>query len=136
MCKLILWMTAFAFATVAAAQTTPPSPTSKERQKAVQATTEANAAATTGAQTAKQQAINVQKSKEVAKLSKEEKTNLAKDATKLNVNPENSSGSAATAAMQKQTTAQSKGTPKQNAELRTKEGKQQLEQDLQKKSTQ
>ena len=86
-------------------------------------------------QTAKQQAANVQKSKQVPKLSKEERAKIANDATKSNVNPENSSGTAATAAMQKNTTAVSKAIPKQNADLKSKEGKQQLEKELQKNAT-
>jgi hypothetical protein len=73
--------------------------------------------------------------KQVPKLWKEEKANLAKDAAKLNVNPENASGTAATATMQRQTTAESKATAKQNTELKSKEGKQQLEKEPQKKST-
>ena len=41
-----------------------------------------------------------------------------------------------TAAMQKANTAESKATPKQNTELKTKEGQKALEKDLQKKATQ
>jgi hypothetical protein len=85
--------------------------------------------------TAAEQARNVKASRGVAKLSKDEKAKLAKDATRLNVNPENSSGSAATAAMQRQTTSTSKATAKQNTELKTKEGRQQLDKELQKRST-
>ena len=134
--KLLVALIAGAFASVAAAQTAPPKPTSQERQRDLKSTTEAAAAATTGAQTAKEQAANVQKSKQVAKLSKEEKTKLAKDATKLNVNPENSAGQAATAEMQRQTTAVSKATSKQNTEFKSKGGQQQLAKDLRAKSTQ
>jgi hypothetical protein len=132
--KLLVALIGAAVASVAAAQT-PPVPTSKERQQDVQTTTEASANANTGAQTAKQQAANVQKSKQVPKLSKEERAKLAKDATKSNLNPENSSGAAATAAMQKQTTAESKALPKQNIELKSKEGERQLAKELQKNST-
>jgi hypothetical protein len=85
--------------------------------------------------TAAEQAKDVKASKQVTKLSKDEKTQLAKDATKLNVNPENSSGAAATAVMQRQTTVASRGTAKQNTEFKSKEGKQQLQKDLQSKST-
>ena len=132
--KLLVALIAATVASVAAAQT-PPVPTSKERQQDVQTTTEASANANTGATTAKQQAANVQKSKQVQKLSKEEKANLAKDATKSNVNPENSAGATATAAMQKKTTAESKATPKQNTELKSKEGERQLAKELQKNAT-
>jgi hypothetical protein len=132
--KMLIAMIAGVFATVAAAQT-PPVPTSKERQQDVQTTTEASANANTGAQTAKQQAANVQKSKQVTKLSKEEKAKLAKEASKANLNPENSSGAAATAAMQKRTTAASKAIPKQNIELKSKEGERELAKELQKNST-
>ena len=68
--------------------------------------------------------------------SKEEKANLAKEASKANLNPENSSGAVATAAMQKKTTAESKATPKQNTELKSKEGKQELAKELQKNAAQ
>ena len=135
MSKLIAALIASAFGFSAAAQTLPNPSKYKEPQYDVQSTTEASANANTGATTAKQQAANVQKSKQVPKLSKEERAKIAKDATKSNVNPENSSGSAATAAMQKDTTAISKTRPKQNAGLKSKEGKQQLEQELQKNST-
>ena len=114
--KLLAALIAAALASVAAAQT-PPVPTSKERQQDVQTTTEASANANTGATTAKQQAANVQKSKQVSKLSKEEQAKLATDASK-SLNPENSSGAAATAAMRKQKQAQSKATPKQNTDSR------------------
>ena len=135
MSKLIAAFIAGAVGFAAAAQTLPNPSKYKERQNNVQSTTEASANANTGATTAKQQAANVQKSKQVPKLSKEERATIAKDATKSNVNPENSSGSAATAAMQKNTTAISKATSKQNAGLKSKEGKQQLEQELQKNAT-
>jgi flagellar basal body-associated protein FliL len=133
--KLLAALIAAAIASVAAAQTAPPLTTSKERQKAVQSTTEASANANTGATTAKQQTVNVQKSKQASKLSKEERAKIANDATRSNVSPENSSGTVATAAMQKNTTAISKTTSKQNAELKTKEGKQQLGKELQTNST-
>jgi len=101
----------------------------------VRSTTEAAAASTTGAQTARQQSANVQQSKQVARLSKEEKTKLAKDTTKSNLNPENSSGQAATSSMQEQTAAQSKAASRQNTGLSTKQGQQQLEKELRQKST-
>ena len=65
-----------------------------------------------------------------------EKNAYAKEVNKTAVNPENPSGStAATAAQQKANTAESKALPKQNTELKTKEGQKQLEKDLQKKAT-
>ena len=132
--KLLVALIAAAVASLAAAQTSPV-PTSKERQQDVQTTTEASANVNTGQTVAKQQAANVQKSKQVTKLSKEEKANLATEASKANLNPENSSGAAATAVMQKRTTAESKATQKQNTELKSKEGKQELAKELQKNST-
>jgi len=121
---------------VAAAQTSPPTTSAQERQREVSATTQSGSGSSASTQkTAAQQAVNVKASKQVPKLSKEEKTQFAKDATKLNVNPENSSGQAATARMQKQTVATSKAAQKQNAELRTKEGKAQFEKELQQKSS-
>jgi pyruvate/2-oxoglutarate dehydrogenase complex dihydrolipoamide acyltransferase (E2) component len=134
--KLLIALIAGAFATVAAAQTAAPATTTKEKQKEVQATTGAAAASTTGAQTAKQAAENTAKSKDVSKMTTAEKNQFAKDVNKMSVNPENPSGStSATAAQQKANTAESKATPKQNTELKTKEGQKALEKDLQKKST-
>jgi hypothetical protein len=140
--KLLLVLIAGAFATVAAAQTPAPAPaapmkpTTKERQADVQSTTGAAAASTTGAQTAKEQAANVKASKEVAKMTPAEKKAFAAELNKQMINPENPSGSVAgTAAMQKDTTAASKATPKQNTELKTKEGQKELSKELKAKST-
>ena len=134
--KLLVALIAGAFATVAAAQTAAPASTTKEKQADVKAVTGAAAASTTGAQTAKEAAANTAKSKDVAKMTTAEKNQLAKDVNKMAVNPENPSGStAATAAQQKANTAESKALPKQNTELKTKEGQKQLEKDLQKKAT-
>ena len=134
--KLIVALIAGAFATVAAAQTAAPAATAKEKQADVKATTGAAAASTTGAQTAKEAAANTAKSKETAKMTTAEKNAAIKDVNKQAVNPENPSGStAATAAAQKANTAESKATPKQNVELKTKEGQKALEKDLQKKAT-
>ena len=134
--KLFAALIACVLASAAGAQTAAPAPSRAERQKDVATSTlqQGDNSASTRA-TAAEQAQNVKASKQVQKLSTQEKSKLAKDATKLNVNPENSSGQAATAAMQKQTTAESKAAAKQNAELKSKEGKQQLEKDLQKKAT-
>jgi hypothetical protein len=134
--RLLAALIAAAFVSLAGAQTVAPSTTTTSKQRAAQSVTGLTAENSGNTQaTAAEQAKNVKASKETAKLSKDEKARLAKDATRLNVNPENSSGAAATATMQRQTTAESKATPKQNAELKSKEGKQQLAKDLQKKST-
>jgi len=134
--KILVALIAAAFASVAAAQTAAPAPTTKEKQADVKAATSAAAASTTGAQTAKEAAANTAKSKDVSKMTTAEKNKYAKDVNKSMVNPENPSGSVAgTAAMQKDTTAASKATPKQNTELKTKEGQKALEKDLQKKAT-
>ena len=134
--KLLVALIAGAFATVAAAQTAPAKPTAKERQADVKSTTDAAAAQTTGAQAAKEAAANTAKSKETAKMTTAEKNAAIKDVNKQAVNPENPSGStAATSAQQKANTAESKATPKQNTEFKTKEGQKQLEKDLQKKAT-
>jgi hypothetical protein len=127
-------VSAIAFAAVA--QTAPPKPTAQERQRAVTTTTQQGSGSSASTQkTAEQQAANVKASRQTAKLSTQEKTQLAKDATRLNVNPENSSGQAATARMQTQTVARSKGAEKQSAQFRTKEGKAYLARDLQQKSS-
>ena len=134
--KLLIALIAGAFATVAAAQTAPAKPTAKEKQQDVQSTTGAAAASTTGAQTAKEAAANTAKSKEVSKMTTAEKKAYAKEVNKTAVNPENPSGStAATSAQQKANTAESKATPKQNVELKTKEGQKQLQKGLEKAAT-
>jgi hypothetical protein len=132
---LIAWLAA-GVASVASAQTSPPKPTANERQSAVESVTQQGAGSSASTQkTAAEQAKNVKVSKETPKITKEEKSKLAKDATRLNVNPENSSGQAATSAMQKETVTASKATQKQNAALKTKQGKAQLGTALQDKST-
>ena len=134
--KLLVALIAGAFAIVAAAQTATPKPTTKERQDAVKSTTDAAAASTTGAQTAKEQAASVKASKEVSKMTAAEKNAFAKEINKQMVNPENPSGSVAgTAAQQKANVAESKGQPKANVELKTKEGQKALEKDLQQKAS-
>ena len=133
--KLLVALIAGAFATVAAAQTAAPKPTTKERQADVKAATDAAAASTTGAQTAKEAAANTAKSKDVSKMTTAEKNKMAKDINKQMVNPDNPSGSVSgTAAQQKANTAESKATPKQNTELKSKEGQKQLAKELQEKS--
>jgi len=134
--KLLIALIAGAFATVAAAQTAAPASTAKEKQADVKATTGAAAASTTGAQTAKEAAANTAKSKEVSKMTTAEKNAAIKQVNKQAVNPENPSGStAATAAQQKANTAESKAIPKQNVDLKGKEGAKVLEKDLKSKAT-
>ena len=136
MSKLLAALIVLAFAGAVGAQTSPPKPTTKEKQQDVKATTGAAAASTTGAQTAKEGAANTAKSKDVSKMTTAEKNAYAKEVNKTAVNPENPSGSTTgTAAQQKANTAESKATPKQNTELKTKEGQKALQSDLQKKST-
>jgi len=134
--KLLIALIAGAVASLSSAQTVAPYPSMQERRADVQALTVQSAENSGNTQaTAAEQAAHVMVSKEVAKLSPQEKNRFAKDATRLNVNPENSSGTAATAAMQRETTALSKATTKQNAEFRSKAGKQELYQELRINST-
>src|SRR5262245_11979369 len=134
--KLLVALIAGAFAVVAAAQTAAPKPTTKERQADVKSSTEAAAASTTGAQTAKEAAANTAKSKDTAKMTTQEKNKAIKDVNKQMVNPDNPSGSVAgTAAQQKANTAESKGQPKANTELKSKEGQKQLSKELQQKAS-
>lgn len=134
--KLLVALIAGAFVSVAAAQTDTMKPTTKERAADVQSTTAAAAASTTGAQTAKQQAANVKASKEVSKMTLDEKKAFAAEINKSMINPENPSGSvAATAAQQKANTAVSKEVPKQNADLKTKSGQKELSKELQQKAS-
>lgn len=122
MSKLFAALIVLAFAGAVGAQTSPPKPTSKEKQQDVKATTDAAAASTTGAQTAKQQAANTKASKEVAKMTPEEKKAYAAEINKSMINPENPSGSVGgTSAQQKANTAESKATPKQKTNLNTPE---------------
>ena len=134
--KLLVALIAGAFATVAAAQTSPPKQTTKEKQADVKSATGAAAASTTGAQTAKEAAANTAKSKDVSKMTAAEKNAYAKEVNKMSVNPENPSGStAATSAQQKANTAESKAIPKQNTQLKGKEGQKELRKELQQKAT-
>jgi len=137
--KLLIALIAGAFATVAAAQTAMPgqSPTSKEKQADVKGATAGNPNNSAGqAATAAEQKANTAKSKDVSKMTAAEKNAYAKEVNKSGVNPENPSGSTTdTAAQQKANTAESKATPKQNTDLKGKEGQKTLEKDLQKKST-
>jgi hypothetical protein len=120
--RLLMALVAGAFASVAVAQTPDPKMTSKERQETVKATTGAAANSTTGATTAKQQEANVKASKSSTKMTSAEKNKAIKDANTKMVNPDNSSGTAATAGMQKETTAASKATAKQRPNINTPEG--------------
>ena len=136
--KLLVALIAGAFASVAAAQTAAPmtAPTTKEKQKDVQATTAAGSGSSASTQkTAAEQAANVKTSKDVSKMTTAEKNAYAKEVNKSGVNPNNSAGIVATDKMQKETTAVSKATPKQNTELKTKEGQKQTSKELQQKAT-
>jgi hypothetical protein len=115
------------------AQTSPPAPSGRGDVQAATGISSENSG--NARATAQQQQRNVAVSKATPKLSKQEKSQLAKDATRLNVNPENSAGQAATARMQRQTTPASKQSGRQNAELRTTKGRQQLDADLRSKSS-
>ena len=133
--KLLVVLIAGAFATLAAAQNAPMKPTAKQRQQDVGSVTGAAANSNTGATTAKEQAANVRASKEVSKMTRAEKEAFAKEINKQMLNPDNPSGSVSgTAAMQKETTAVSKGQPKANTELKSKEGQKQLSHELNKAS--
>ncbi|HTQ01389.1 MAG TPA: hypothetical protein VMN56_18885 [Casimicrobiaceae bacterium] len=135
--KLLIALIAGAFATIAAAQNpvTNPSPMTKEKQQDVSATTQAGSGSSASTQkTAAEQAAAVKASKEVSKMTTAEKKAFAAEINKQMINPNNDAGTAATAKMQKETTAVSKATPKQNTELKTKQGQQQLSKELQEKS--
>ena len=135
--KLLVALIAGAFVSVAAAQTAAPKPTAKERAADVSATTQAGSGSSASTQaTAKEQAANVKASREVAKMSAAEKKAYMDALNKSMLNPDNPSGSVAgTAAAQKANVAESKGTPKANVDLKTKEGQKQLEKGLQKAAT-
>jgi hypothetical protein len=133
--KLLVALIAGAFASVAAAQTAAPAATTKEKQKdAVTTTTQQAPSSVDTQKAAAEQAKNVKASKEVPKMTNAEKNQMAKDVNKSMVNPNNPSGTAGTAAMQKETTAASKAAPKANTELKTKEGQKELSKELQQKS--
>jgi len=133
--KLIVALIVGAFASVAAAQTAAPL-TTKEKQDAVKAATQAGAGSSASAQkTAVQAKENTAVSKETAKLSTADKKAVLKANDKGLVNPNNPTGVAGTAMMQKETTAESKMVGKQNTEIKTKAGQKQLEKQLEKAST-
>jgi hypothetical protein len=132
--KLLVALIAGAFATVAAAQTAPPKPTKEERQEAVRSTTQSGSDPNSGHKTAVQQKANVKASKEVSKMTPEEKKAFAEEINKQMLNPNAGPGGgvAGTAAAQKASTAQSKAMPKANAALKTKEGQKEVSQGLEK----
>lgn len=134
--KILVALIVSTLASIAVAQTATQSPRSKDKQKDVQAATQLTGDNSGNAGlTAAEQRKNVNASKQVTKLTKQEKSELAKDSSKRNTNPNNSAGAVATAEMQRQTTAASRGTGRQNVEFKTKEGQQQLDKDLRSKST-
>jgi len=135
--KLIVALVAGVFASVAAAQTAAPAPlTNMQKQEAVKATTAAGSGSSASTQkTAAEAAKNTAVSKEAAKSTTADKKAAVKSAEKGLVNPNNPTGVAGTAKMQKETTAASTGVPKANAELKTKEGQKTLDKDLVQKST-
>lgn len=134
--KFLVALIAGAFASVAAAQTAPMKPTAKERQQDVGATTGAAAASTTAGAAAAQQAANVRASKEVSKMTKAEKEAFIKEINKSMLNPDSPATSiSGTAQMQKENTAASKAIPKQNVELKTKEGQKATSKELQQKAS-
>ena len=119
--RLLIALIVGALASVAVAQTADPKMTSKQRQDTVKATTGAASNSATGATTAKQQDANVKASKDTAKMTSAEKNKAIRDANTKMVNPDNSSGTAATANMQKDTTTASKATAKQRPNINTPE---------------
>ena len=134
--KLLVALIAGAFASVAAAQTAPPKPTTMERQDAVKSATGQSKDASkavnpdnpTGqAGTADMQKANVKASREVAKMTRAEKEAFSKEIQRTLINPDNPSGQAGTAVMQKDTTAASKGTPKDRPSLKSPEAQKALE---------
>jgi hypothetical protein len=127
--KLLIALIAGAVASITSAQTTASHPSTRERRADVQALTVQSAENSGNAlATAAEQAMH-------ARVSPQEKRQFAQEATRLDVNPENSSGTAATAAMQRETTALSRTTAKQNAEFRSQAGKQELYRVLRNNST-
>jgi hypothetical protein len=127
MSKHVVFLMTIAITCVAAAQTADPRLTAKERQEATRSTTSAAANSTTGATTAKQQEANVKASKGTAKMTTAEKNQAIRDSNKQMVNPDNSSGVGANANMQKQTTAESKGQPRQKVNINTPEAQKALQ---------
>jgi type II secretory pathway pseudopilin PulG len=121
MSKLLVALIIGAFAGAAAGQTAAPKMTTTEKQQATQATTQAGSTGATGAATAKQQEVNVKRSKETAKMSTADKNAAIKDVNTKMVNPDNTAGVGATSRTQQQTTAASKGTPKPRPNLNTPE---------------
>jgi len=134
--KLLIALIAGAFTSITAAQAASLYPTTIERRAYVETLTLQSLDNSVNTQaTAAEQARSVQASKAATKLSKAEKVQLAKESTRLNVNPESSAGTAETADMQQQTTRISKATQRQNVDLRSKAGKELLYRELRNSST-
>jgi hypothetical protein len=134
--KLLVALIAGAFATVAAAQTAPPKLTTKERQQAVSGTTQTQTDSDSAQKTAAEQKANVRASKEVSKMTAAEKKAFIEALNKESINPNAGPGGgiAGTAAAQKANTMESKEMPKASAQFKTKEGKKELSQGLEKAS--
>ena len=141
--KLLVALIAGVFATVAAAQTAAPAPaaaapmaapaaaaplTTKEKQDAVKAATQAGSGSSASTQkTAAEGAKNTAVSKTQPKMTTADKNMAIKDVNKKQVNPDNSAGAGATATMQKETTAASTEVPKMKTNLNTPEAQKALE---------
>ena len=119
--KLLVILIAGMFAGAAAAQgaatqsATDPPMTTKQKQEALRATTISGSDRRPGE--TKQQEANVKKSKATEKMTTDEKNKAIKDVNTKMVNPNNSSGVAATAKMQKENTSASKEQSKQIVNL-------------------
>ena len=127
--KLLAALIAGAFATVVAAQTQPPKPTTKERQADTAAATAAGSGSSASAEkTAAQQKRDTAISKEVSKMSPRRAGRLVARDQQADDQPEQPVGQrAGTAAMQKETTAISKTVPKDRPSLNTKSAEKALE---------
>jgi hypothetical protein len=125
--KLIVALIAGALASVAAAQTAPPKPTTSERQADVKAATKAGSESSS-VMNQQERAANVKASKEVSKMTRAEKEAFAKEINKSMINPDNPSGGVAgVTAQQQRNTAISKETPKNRPNLNTPEAQKALE---------
>ncbi len=126
--KLLVALIAGAFATVAAAQTSPPKMTKQERQQATQQATQAGSQSSVSTMTTDEmQKANVKASKDVSKMTRAEKNAMFKALQAENLTPDNSGSTANVATQQKANVAASKEVPKQKVNINTPEAQKALD---------
>lgn len=127
MSKLMIALIASTLTSVVIAQTASPALTKMQRQDAVQSAGAEGSESATAQEAAVMRAANVRASREVAKLTRDEKRAFFKALQASDINPNNPTGAHGTAAMQVANTAASKQTPKNRPSLNTPEARKALQ---------